>query len=179
MNNTKILIADELKAVVRSIPDFPKKGILFRDITTLIKDKDAYETLIEAIAADLRSLDIDIVIAPEARGFIIGSAVAYAIRAGFVPARKIGKLPYETVKATYGLEYGSDCLEIHTDAIAPGMRVAIIDDLLATGGTAAAVAKLVQEMGAEVVSASFAIELEGLGGRDNLSGIDVKSIIKY
>lgn len=168
-----------LKAAIRSIPDFPKEGILFRDITTLLKDGDAYCTLIDSIAEDLRPLNIDIVIGPEARGFVVGSAVAYAIGAGFVLARKPGKLPCETIGVTYGLEYGSDCLEIHKDAIAPGMRVAIVDDLLATGGTAAAVAKLCSDMGAEVVSASFAIELSELNGREALKETRVYSAIKY
>ena len=170
---------DELKATIRSIPDFPKEGILFRDITTLIKDKDAYRALVDDIAAVLRPLNVDIVIGPEARGFVIGSAVAYAVGAGFVLARKPGKLPCETVKITYGLEYGSDCLEIHKDAIKPGMRIAIVDDLLATGGTAAAVAALARDMGAEVVSACFAIELCDLGGREKLAGTDVYAAMKY
>lgn len=170
---------DELKATIRSIPDFPKEGILFRDITTLIKDKDAYCALVDDIAEVLRPLNVDIVIGPEARGFVIGSAVAYAVGAGFVLARKPGKLPCETVKITYGLEYGSDCLEIHKDAIKPGMRIAIVDDLLATGGTAAAVAALARDMGAEVVSACFAIELCDLGGREKLAGTDVYAAMKY
>ena len=127
----------------------------------------------------LRPLNVDIVIGPEARGFVIGSAVAYAVGAGFVLARKPGKLPCETVKITYGLEYGSDCLEIHKDAIKPGMRIAIVDDLLATGGTAAAVAALARDMGAEVVSACFAIELCDLGGREKLAGTDVYAAMKY
>ena len=170
---------DELKATIRSIPDFPKEGILFRDITTLIKDNDAYCALVDDIADVLRPLNVDIVIGPEARGFVIGSAVAYAVGAGFVLARKPGKLPCETVKITYGLEYGSDCLEIHKDAIKPGMRIAIVDDLLATGGTAAAVAALARDMGAEVVSACFAIELCDLGGREKLAGTDVYAAMKY
>lgn len=169
----------ELKAIVRSIPDFPKEGILFRDITTLLKDKDAYEFLINAIAEYLRGLDVDLVIAPEARGFVIGSAVAYAIHSGFVVARKPGKLPSAVNRISYGLEYGSDSIEIHKDAIAPGQRVAIVDDLLATGGTALAVAKLAEEAGAKVVSACFAIELSELNGREALNDYDVFSIIKY
>ncbi len=179
MKDTKTITPDALRETVRSIPDFPKKGILFRDITTLIKDKDAYSTLIDTIADELRPLNIDIVIGPEARGFVIGAAVAYAIGAGFVLARKPGKLPCEIMTVNYGLEYGSDCIEIHKDAIKPGMRIAIIDDLLATGGTAAAVADLVREMGAEVAAASFAIELTELNGRAKLSDIKVQSVIKY
>ena len=153
-----IINETELIATIRSIPDFPKEGILFRDITTLLKNADAYETLVESIAEKLRPLDVDIVIGPEARGFVIGSAVAYAVHAGFVLARKPGKLPCEVNSVSYGLEYGSDRLEIHKDAILPGQRVAIVDDLLATGGTAKAVIDLVEKMGAKVVAADFAIE---------------------
>lgn len=169
----------EMKSVIRSIPDFPKEGILFRDITTLLKNADAYESLIENMAESLRELDIDIVIGPEARGFVIGSAVAYAIHAGFITARKPGKLPGEVVSINYGLEYGSDRLEIHKDAILPGQRVAIVDDLLATGGTAQAVIKLVEDMGAKVVAASFAIELCDFRGREKLECDNVISVIKY
>ncbi len=179
MKNANIMNEDALKATIRSIPDYPQKGILFRDITTLLKDKDAYCALIDAIADKLRPLNIDIVIGPEARGFVIGSAVAYAIGAGFVLARKPGKLPCDVISVDYGLEYGSDCLEIHKDAIRPGMRVAIVDDLLATGGTAAAVVKLVQDMGAEVVAAAFAIELEELNGKSMLGTAEVLSVMKY
>lgn len=169
----------ELKAIVRNIPDFPKKGILFRDITTLLKDRDAYEYLITSIAEHLRDLDVDLVISPEARGFVIGSALAYAIHSGFVVARKPGKLPGEVNRISYGLEYGSDSLEIHKDAISPGQRIAIVDDLLATGGTALAVAKLAEEAGAKVVSTCFAIELSELNGRETLKDYEVFSIIKY
>ena len=169
---------NELKATIRNIPDYPIEGVLFRDITTLVKNADAYESLISTIAEQLRELDVDIVIGPEARGFVIGSAVAYAVHAGFVLARKPGKLPCEVNRITYGLEYGSDCLEIHKDAIQPGMRVAIVDDLLATGGTASAAVQLVREVGAEVVAAAFAIELCDLGGREKLD-CPVISVIKY
>lgn len=169
----------QLKDTVRSIPDFPKPGILFRDITTLLKDKDAYESLVSTLANELRELDVDVVIGPEARGFVIGSAVAYALHAGFVLARKPGKLPCDVKKVEYGLEYGSDCLEIHSDAILPGQRVAIVDDLLATGGTCEAVVKLVEKMGGEVVASAFAIELCDLGGRDKISSGKVISVMKY
>lgn len=169
----------ELKQTIRSIPDFPKPGILFYDITTLLKNAEAYQSLITAITDSLKGLDVDIVIGPEARGFVIGSAVAYAIHAGFVVARKPGKLPYSVYKFSYGLEYGSDSLEIHTDAIQKGQRVAIIDDLLATGGTALATIKLAEQVGAKVVAARFAIELTDLGGRDTLKGYDVQAVIKY
>ncbi len=168
----------ELKATIRNIPDYPIEGVLFRDITTLIKNPDAYESLITSLADQLRDLDVDIVIGPEARGFVIGSAVAYALHAGLVLARKPGKLPCEVNRISYGLEYGSDCLEIHKDAVLPGMRVAIVDDLLATGGTAGAAVKLVREVGAEVVAAAFAIELTDLGGREKLD-CPVISVIKY
>lgn len=170
---------EQLKSTVRSIPDFPSDGILFRDITTLVKNPEAYTSLIDTIADNLRPYDIDIVIGPEARGFIIGSPVAYALRAGFVLARKPGKLPCEVNKIEYGLEYGSDCLEVHKDAIEPGMRVAIVDDLLATGGTARATVELVRSMGAEVVAAAFAIELSELNGREALGDIDVFAAITY
>ena len=167
-----IINETELIATIRSIPDFPKEGILFRDITTLLKNADAYETLVESIAEKLRPLDVDIVIGPEARGFVIGSAVAYAVHAGFVLARKPGKLPCEVNSVSYGLEYGSDRLEIHKDAILPGQRVA-------TGGTAKPVIDLVEKMGAKVVAADFAIELTDLGGADLLRDYNVYSVIKY
>ena len=170
---------EKLKKTVRDIPDFPTKGILFRDITTLVKDKEAYGSLIATLANELRPYDIDIVIGPEARGFVVGSAVAYALRAGFVLARKPGKLPCEVKRLEYGLEYGSDCLEIHTDAIKPGARVALVDDLLATGGTARAVIELVRSMGATVEAAAFAIELSDLGGREKLDGIPIITAMTY
>ncbi|MBO4562477.1 MAG: adenine phosphoribosyltransferase [Clostridia bacterium] len=169
----------DFKNVIREIPDFPKEGILFYDITTLLKDPDAYQELITQLADSLRDLNVDLVIGPEARGFVIGSAVAYAIGAGFVLARKPGKLPAEVFNFSYGLEYGSDCLEIHKDAIQPGQRIAIVDDLLATGGTALATIKLAEQMGAEVVGARFAIELTELGGRELLQDYDVGTVIKY
>jgi adenine phosphoribosyltransferase len=169
----------QLKETIRTIPDFPSEGILFRDITTLVKNPEAYESLISTIADALRPLDVDIVIGPEARGFVIGSAVAYALHAGFVLARKPGKLPCAVNKIEYGLEYGTDCLEIHKDAIRPGQRVAIVDDLLATGGTARAAAELVREMGATVVCAAFAIELSDLNGRERLDTCPVFAAIKY
>lgn len=170
---------EKLKKAIRDIPDFPSEGILFRDITTLVKDPEAYGSLIATIANELRPYDIDIVIGPEARGFVVGSAVAYALRAGFVLARKPGKLPCEVKRLEYGLEYGTDCLEIHTDAIKPGQRVALVDDLLATGGTARAVIELVRSMGATVEAAAFAIELSDLGGREKLDGVPVITAITY
>ena len=169
----------DFKATIREIPDFPKEGILFYDITTLLKNPEAYVELINAMSESLRELDVDVVVGPEARGFVVGAPVAYALGAGFVLARKPGKLPAEVESISYGLEYGSDTLEIHKDAIKPGMRVAIADDLLATGGTALATAKLIEDMGATVVGLRFAIELLDLGGRDRLKDYDVETVLKY
>ncbi|MBR4658422.1 MAG: adenine phosphoribosyltransferase [Clostridia bacterium] len=169
----------DFKATIREIPDFPKEGILFYDITTLLKNPSAYNALINEMANSLIGLDVDVVVGPEARGFVVGSPVAYALNAGFVLARKPGKLPSEVERLSYGLEYGSDTLEIHRDAIKPGMRVAIADDLLATGGTALATAKLIESMGAEVVGLRFAIELTDLNGIEKLKDYDVRSVIKY
>lgn len=169
----------DLKALVRSIPDFPKEGILFRDITPLIGDADGFEALIEKMAETLREADVDAVVGPEARGFIFGAALAHALHAGFVPARKPGKLPYQTIAYEYALEYGTDRLEIHADAIKPGQRIAIVDDLLATGGTALACAKLAEKAGGVVVGCTFAIELTDLPGRAALSDYPVHTILKY
>ena len=169
----------DFKAAIREIPDYPKEGILFYDITTLVKEPTAYHELISQIADSLRDLNIDVVIGPEARGFVIGAPVAYALNAGFVLARKTGKLPAEVYSLSYGLEYGSDSLEIHQDAIKPGQRVAIVDDLLATGGTAAAAAKLAEKVGATVAALAFAIELKELNGREKLEGYNVKTVISY
>ncbi len=169
----------DFKKTIREIPDFPKEGILFYDVTTLLKNPEAYGELITQMAESLRALDVDVIVGPEARGFVVGAPVAYAVGAGLVLARKPGKLPAEVFSLSYGLEYGSDSLEIHRDAIKPGMRVAICDDLLATGGTALATAKLVEQMGAEVVGLRFAIELLDLNGRERLKDYDVISFIKY
>ena len=170
----------DLKEKIRSIPDFPIKGVLFRDITTLLKDKDGYHALIETIAESLKDRQVDLVIGPEARGFVIGAALAYALGAGFVLARKPGKLPCETMRYEYGLEYGTDVLEIHTDSIQPGQKVVIVDDLLATGGTALATVKLVEQAGGEVVGLRFAIELSSeFDGRTPLKGYDVQSVMQY
>ncbi len=168
-----------LKDKVRIIEDFPKKGISFKDVTTLLQDREALRESIDVIANHLRDKKIDIVIGPEARGFLVGVPVAYALGAGFVPVRKPGKLPYETIKTSYDLEYGSDALEIHKDAIKKGQRVAIVDDLLATGGTVAAVAKLVEESGGEVVAIDFLIELTELKGREKIAQYDIMSVIDY
>ena len=165
---------------IRNIPDFPVKGVLFRDITTLFKDPVAYPALIDAIAESLSGRDVDLVIGPEARGFVIGSALAYALNAGFILARKPGKLPCKTLSYEYGLEYGTDTLEIHEDAIQRGQRVVFADDLLATGGTALATIKLVEQAGGIIVGARFAIELSSeFDGRKPLAGYDVQSIMKF
>ena len=170
----------DLKALIRSIPNFPIEGVLFRDITTLLKDKDGYRCLIDEIVKSLDGKKVDLVVGPEARGFVIGSALAYAIGAGFVLPRKPGKLPCKTMKFDYGLEYGSDSLEIHEDAIKPGQNVVIVDDLLATGGTALATAKLIEQAGGNVVALRFAIELSSeFDGRGLLKDYDVQSIMQY
>ncbi len=170
----------DLKEKIRNIPDFPVKGVLFRDITTLLKDKEGYHALVETIAGSLRDRQVDLVIGPEARGFVIGAALAYALKAGFILARKPGKLPCETMRYEYGLEYGTDVLEIHKDAIQPGQKVVIVDDLLATGGTALATIKLVEQVGGEVVGVRFAIELASeFDGRGLLKGYDVQSVMRY
>ncbi len=169
----------DLKSTIRSIPDFPIKGVLFRDVTTLIKNPVAYHQLIEQLAESVRDKNVDIVVGPEARGFVIGSALAYALGAGFVLARKPGKLPYQTIRHEYALEYGTDSLEIHVDAILPGQRVIVVDDLLATGGTALATIRLVEQAGGEVVAARFAIELSDLVGRKLLDGYDVMAAMIY
>lgn len=169
----------DLKSTIRNIPDFPKEGILFRDITTLLKDKDAYHELIDSLAKSLEGKGVELVIGPEARGFVIGSALAYAIGAGFIVARKPGKLPAKTNRYSYGLEYGTDVLEVHEDAIRPGQKIAVVDDLLATGGTAFATIKLAEQAGGEVVAARFAIELSDLGGRELLKDYDVSAVMVF
>lgn len=169
----------DLKDKVRSIPDFPKEGILFRDITPLIGDKDAFAALVQQMAAFLKDKQVDLVIAPEARGFIFSAPVAYALNAGLVLARKPGKLPYKTISHKYGLEYGSDELQIHIDSIQPGQRVAVVDDLLATGGTALACAKLCEKAGGKVVGCCFAIELTDLPGRETLKDYEVNTVLQY
>lgn len=169
----------DLKEKIRVIEDFPKKGISFKDITTLIGDGEGLKESVDQFVSYLKDKNIDLVVGPEARGFIFGVPVAYALGVGFVPVRKKGKLPSETVEVEYELEYGTDCLQIHKDAIKPGQRVAIVDDLLATGGTIAAVAKLVEQVGGEVVSLGFTIELTGLNGKDKLEKYDVMSLVDY
>ena len=167
----------DLKEKIRVIEGFPKEGISFKDITTLVADGEAFKESIDRIAEHLRDKNVDVILGPEARGFIFGVPVAYALGVGFVPVRKKGKLPAETVSVDYSLEYGVDVLEIHKDAIKKGQRVAIVDDLLATGGTVDAVAKLVEKVGAEVVALDFAIELTELRGRDKLEGYEIMSLV--
>ncbi len=168
-----------LKKLIREIPDFPKKGILFYDITTLLKDKTGFATLIDALAEYYIDKKIDQVVGIEARGFIFGPALAYRLNAGFVPVRKPKKLPGETHKITYQLEYGSDSLEIHKDAVVRGQRVVIVDDLLATGGTAKASVELAKKLGGSIVGVAFVIELDALKGREKLKEHDVLSLIHY
>jgi adenine phosphoribosyltransferase len=170
---------DDLKKMIREIPDFPKKGILFYDITTLLKDKTGFRQTIDALTEQIRAAKPDAVLGIEARGFIFAPALAYNLGAGFVPVRKPNKLPAETERISYELEYGMDTLEMHKDAIRPGMRVVIADDLLATGGTALASVRLVEKLGGKVAAVSFVVELEGLKGRDRLKGYDVVSLLKY
>ena len=170
---------EPLKKLIREVPDFPKKGILFYDITTLLKDKLGFATLIEALSEHYLKQDIDLILGMEARGFIFGPALAYRLNAGFVPVRKPGKLPAETAQVSYDLEYGSNTLEIHKDAIQKGQRVIIVDDLLATGGTAAATVQLATSIGADVCGLGFVVELDFLEGRDKLKGYDVFSLLHY
>lgn len=169
----------DLKERIRVIENFPKEGISFKDITTLVGDGEALKESIDQIVNHLKDKKIDLIVGPEARGFIFGVPVAYALGVGFVPVRKPGKLPGETIAISYGLEYGEDVLQIHKDSIKPGQRVAVVDDLLATGGTVEAVAKLIEQAGGEVVSLDFAIELTELNGKDKLKGYDVMSLVKY
>jgi adenine phosphoribosyltransferase len=169
----------DLKAVIRQIPDWPRQGILFYDVTTLLKDGPSFRQVVDALVTPFHGKPVDLVIGIEARGFIFAPPVAYALNAGFVPVRKPGKLPAPTHRAVYQLEYGTDTLEIHQDAIQPGQRVLIVDDLIATGGTAKAVADLVQTMGGIVLGFAFLVELEFLNGRHNLADYHITSILKY
>ena len=168
-----------LKQLIREVPDFPKPGILFYDITTLLKDRDGLRGVIDALCDHYRETQVDLVLGVEARGFIFAPALAYALGVGFVPVRKPKKLPSECLRVSYDLEYGTDSLEMHKDAVVAGSRVLIVDDLLATGGTAAAVARLAEQAGAEVAGLGFAIELTFLNGRAKLAGYDVFSLLQY
>src|SRR5580698_2832849 len=179
MSPIPTMSADRLKALIREVPDFPKKGILFYDITTLLKDKAGFAALIDRLSEHYLDQQIDLVLGMEARGFIFAPALAYRLKAGFVPVRKPGKLPAATVKYDYALEYGTNSLEIHKDAIIKGQRVIIVDDLLATGGTAEATAKLATMLGAEIAGLGFVVELDFLKGRDKLKKYEVMSLLRY
>jgi adenine phosphoribosyltransferase len=172
-------VSEDLRALIRDIPDFPKPGIVFKDITPLLLDPQALRSAVDRLAEWARPRDVDYVVAAEARGFILGTALALELGTGFVPARKPGKLPHETVSAEYILEYGIDALEVHADAVADGARVLIHDDLLATGGTARALAELVGQLGGEVVGCAFLVELGFLEGRRKLEGFDVHALVAY
>lgn len=169
----------DLASKIRNINDFPQKGIVFRDITTLLKDSEGMCETVDRIVKNLEGVDFDYIIGPESRGFIFGMPVAYKLKKGFIPIRKAGKLPAETVKKEYSLEYGTAIIEMHKDAIKKGDKVVVIDDLIATGGTAEAIAELIEECGGEIVSFQFVIELEDLNGRDVLKNYNIDSIIKY
>ncbi|MBZ5724209.1 MAG: adenine phosphoribosyltransferase [Acidobacteriia bacterium] len=170
---------EDLKKLIREVPDFPKPGILFYDITTLLKDKGGFRGVIDGLKLQYREAQVDVVLGIEARGFIFAPALAYALGAGFVPVRKPKKLPAACVSVTYDLEYGTDSLEMHKDAIGSGSRVLIVDDLLATGGTAAAAGRMVREAGGTVAGMGFVVELTFLGGRKKLAGYDVFSLLQY
>jgi len=172
-------MSDQLKKHIRSIPDFPKAGILFKDITTLLKNKAAFKKAIDSLAKAVKGKKIDYVLSIESRGFIFGAALAYKLGAGFVPVRKKGKLPAETICATYSLEYGTDTLEMHKDAIRPNSKILIVDDLLATGGTMQAVVQMAEKAQAKISGIIFLIELCDLKGREKLKGYPVHSILKY
>jgi adenine phosphoribosyltransferase len=169
----------DFKEKIRVIPDFPQPGIRFKDITTLLNDGPAFRAAIEELTAFARERDADIIAGPESRGFVLAAPMAYALSKGFVPIRKPGKLPGETISVEYSLEYGKDSLEIHKDAIKPGQRVILADDLLATGGTIASTVKLVEQLGGKVVGVCFLIELTYLNGREKLDGYDVFSLVQY
>lgn len=170
---------DQFKALVRDVPDFPKPGILFRDITPLLRDARGLAAVVERLAEHFRDRRVDLVAGIESRGFLFGTPLALALGAGFVPIRKLGKLPARTVSREYSLEYGSNHLEIHADAVRPGERVLLVDDVLATGGTARASAELVEELGGELVGAAFVVELTALGGRRLLPDREVVSLLRY
>ena len=170
---------DALKSKIRHVPDYPKAGILFYDVTTLLRDPTGFRLAIDTLSAPYRDRGISLVVGIESRGFILGSAVADRIGAGFVPVRKVGKLPADKIRASYQLEYGTDSLEMHRDAITPGQSVLIVDDLLATGGTASATIDLVKQLGGDVRGVAFLIELVGLNGRARLPGVDVMAVLQY
>ena len=172
-------MSKKLEEYVVTIPDFPEPGIMFRDITSVIQDPDGLKLAIDGIVERLQGLDFDLVVGPESRGFIFGVPVAYLMGKGFIPVRKKGKLPRETVSQKYDLEYGQAEIEIHKDAIRPGQKVVVVDDLIATGGSAEAACKLIERLGGQVVKMAFVMELAGLEGRKKLTGYDVESLIIY
>ena len=169
----------DLNTLIRDVENFPKEGILFKDITPLLQDAKGLQESIDKMAESVQDVDFDIVIGPESRGFIFGVPLAYKLQKGFVPVRKPGKLPYETIGQSYDLEYGSNTIEMHIDAIKPGQKVIIADDLLATGGTTKAIVDLIEKLGGEVVKIVYLIELEGLNGRELLKGQNIVSLLKY
>lgn len=169
----------KIEDYIRSIPDFPEKGIIFRDITTVLQDPDGLKLAIDQMIDVLKDVDFDVVVGTESRGFIFGMPIAYALGKGFVPCRKKGKLPCETVCTSYELEYGSAEIELHKDSILPGQKVILVDDLIATGGTMEACARLVEQLGGKVVKILFLLELAGLKGRERLKGYDVSSLVTY
>lgn len=169
----------KLEEYVRSIPDFPEPGIIFRDVTSILQDADGLHMAVDSLIDMVKDLDYDLVIGPESRGFIFGVPVAYAQHKGFVPVRKKGKLPCETIAMEYDLEYGQATIEMHKDAIRPGQKVIVVDDLIATGGTTEAIVKLIEQLGGQVVKICFVMELAGLKGREHLKGYDVDSAIIY
>ena len=170
---------DALKSKIRHVPDFPKAGILFYDVTTLLRDPEGFKVAIDSMTTPFEGRGVELIVGIESRGFILGAAVADRLGVGFVPVRKLGKLPAKTVRASYDLEYGTDSLEMHRDAVEPGQRVLIVDDLLATGGTASAAVKLVKELGGRVEGVSFLIELIALGGRRRLDGESITAVLQY
>jgi adenine phosphoribosyltransferase len=170
---------EQLKSKIRHVPDFPKPGILFYDITTLLRDADSFRLAVDALVEPFLQTPVDLVVAIESRGFILGAAVADRLRAGFAPVRKSGKLPAQTVRASYHLEYGADSLEMHADAVGRGQRVLIVDDVLATGGTARAAADLVKQLGGRVEAVAFLIELAALNGRAQLAGEQIHTVLTY
>lgn len=169
----------KLEEYVRSIPDFPEPGVIFRDVTSILQDADGLNLAIDSMQSYLKDMDLDVIVGLESRGFMFGVPLAYNLHKAFVPVRKKGKLPCETISQTYDLEYGSEEIEIHKDAIRPGQKVAVVDDLIATGGTVEAAVKLIERLGGKVVKIVFLMELEGLNGREKLEGYNVDSVIRY
>lgn len=169
----------KLEDYVRSIPDFPEEGIIFRDVTSVLQDKESLRMAIDQMQDKLKDIEFDLIVGPESRGFIFGVPIAYNLYKPFIPVRKKGKLPCETIEMEYELEYGKAVIEIHKDAIKPGQKVVIIDDLIATGGTIAAITKLIEQLGGEVVKIVFLMELEGLCGRKKLNGYNIETVIAY